>query len=87
MITDDRQLQSSLAGLVAAHQVPGAICAVWADGRVSAAATGIANLNTGEPMTAATAYLTGSITKVILSTIIMTVVEEGLLDLDEPLVS
>jgi CubicO group peptidase (beta-lactamase class C family) len=84
---DDGTLQSWLDELVGTHEVPGAVCAVWAGGRVSAAAAGIANLNTGEPMTVDTAYLTGSITKVVLSTIIMTVVEEGLLELDAPLVS
>lgn len=80
-------LQPRLDELVAEQSVPGAVCAIWADGRVSAAASGVANLNTGEPMTVDTAYLTGSITKVFLATIIMTVVEEGLLDLDTPLVS
>lgn len=87
MPIDDGTLQSWLDELVAEHQVPGAVCAVWSAGRVSSAATGVANLRTGVPMTVDTAYLTGSITKVILSTIIMTVVEEGLVDLDAPVVS
>jgi CubicO group peptidase (beta-lactamase class C family) len=84
---DDNQLQAWLDDLAARHRVPGVVCAISDAGRVSTAATGIANLNTGVPMTVDTAYLTGSITKVVLSTIIMTVVEEGLLDLDSPLVS
>lgn len=87
MPLDDSQLQAWLDDLAAKHRVPGVVCAIWDAGRVSTAATGIANLNTGVPMTVDTAYLTGSITKVVLSTIIMTVVEEGLLDLDSPLVS
>ncbi|MDX6450119.1 MAG: hypothetical protein QOH16_168 [Gaiellaceae bacterium] len=87
MPLDDNQLQAWLDDLAARHRVPGVVCAISDAGRVSTAATGIANLNTGVPMTVDTAYLTGSITKVVLSTIIMTVVEEGLLDLDSPLVS
>lgn len=87
MPIDEGTLQSWLDELVAEHRVPGAVCALWADGRVSSAATGVANLRTGVPMTVDTAYLTGSITKVVLSTIIMTVVEEGLLDLDATVVS
>ena len=87
MLLDEGQLQAGLDELVAKHRVPGAVCAMWHAGRMSAAATGTANLNTGEPMTVDTGYLTGSITKVVLATIIMTVVEEGLLELDAPVVS
>jgi CubicO group peptidase (beta-lactamase class C family) len=60
---------------------------VWQDGELITAAAGLANLNTGVPMTADTAYLTGSITKVWATTLFMTFVEEGLLDLDVPIVS
>jgi CubicO group peptidase (beta-lactamase class C family) len=80
-------LQGQLGELVAKHRVPGAVVAVWQDGELITAAAGLANLNTGVPMTVDTAYLTGSITKVWATTLFMTFVEEGLLDLDVPIVS
>jgi CubicO group peptidase (beta-lactamase class C family) len=80
-------LQGQLDELVARHPVPGAVVAVWQDGTLMTAAAGVANLNTGEPMTVDTAFLTGSITKVWATTMFLTFVEEGLLDLDAPIVS
>lgn len=80
-------LQGQLGELVARHRVPGAVVAVWQDGELITAAAGLANLNTGVPMTVDTAFLTGSVTKVWATTLFMTFVEEGLLDLDVPIVS
>jgi CubicO group peptidase (beta-lactamase class C family) len=80
-------LQGQLGQLVARHRVPGAVVAVWQDGELITAAAGLANLNTGVPMTVDTAFLTGSITKVWATTLFLTFVEEGLLDLDVPIVS
>jgi CubicO group peptidase (beta-lactamase class C family) len=80
-------LQGQLEELVAKHRVPGAVVAVWQDGELITAAAGLANLNTGVPMTADTAYLTGSITKVWATTLFLTFAEEGLIDLDVPIVS
>ncbi|MDX2059036.1 MAG: serine hydrolase domain-containing protein [Gemmatimonadales bacterium] len=54
------------------------------DGAAQVAAAGIANLNTGVPMTPDTAFLTGSITKVWTTTVVMTLVDQGKLDLDRP---
>jgi CubicO group peptidase (beta-lactamase class C family) len=80
-------LHDQLSELVAKHRVPGAVVAVWRDGELITAAAGVANLNTGAAMTVDTAFLTGSITKVWATTMFMTFVEEGLLDLDVPIVS
>src|SRR5579859_2380466 len=87
MSVSQSALQDQLGDLVAKHRVPGAVVAVWQDGELITAATGVANLNTGVPMTVDTAFLTGSITKVWATTMFMTFVEEGLLDLDVPIVS
>jgi CubicO group peptidase (beta-lactamase class C family) len=87
MSLSQSDLQGHLGELVAAHHVPGAVVAVWQDGDLITAAAGLANLNTSVPMTVDTAYLTGSITKVWATTLFMTFVEEGLLDLDVPIVS
>ena len=87
MSVSQPDLQGQLGELVAKHRVPGAVVAVWQDGELITAAAGLANLNTGVPMTVDTAFLTGSITKVWATTMFMTFVEEGLLDLDVPIVS
>lgn len=87
MSVSQAELQEELSELVTKHRVPGAVVAVWQDGALSTAAAGVANLNTGVPMTVDTAFLTGSITKVWATTMFMTFVEEGLLDLDEPIIS
>jgi CubicO group peptidase (beta-lactamase class C family) len=79
-------LQDQLGQLVEKYRVPGAVVAVWSDGELVTAAAGVANLNTGVPMTVDTAYLTGSITKVWATTLFMTFVEDGLIDLDVPIV-
>ena len=63
MSVSKADLQGQLAELVAKHRVPGAVVAVWQDGELITAAAGLANLNTGVPMTADTAFLTGSITE------------------------
>lgn len=47
-------------------------------------AHGVSNLNTGLPMTVDTAYLVGSITKVMTTTLLLRYVERGLVDLDAP---
>ena len=87
MSVSQPELQGELGDLVAKHRVPGAVVAVWRDGALITAAAGLANINTGVPMTVDTAFLTGSITKVWATTMFMTFVEEGLLDLDVPIVS
>lgn len=86
MPVSQQVLQDQLSELIAKHRVPGAVVAVWRDGELITAAAGVANLNTGAAMTVDTAFLTGSITKVWATTMFMTFVEEGLLDLDVPIV-
>jgi CubicO group peptidase (beta-lactamase class C family) len=63
------------------------VAAVWADGVLATAATGVRNLNTGEPMTVDTGFITGSITKVWVTTLVMTLVADGVIDLDEKIVT
>src|SRR3984957_8900443 len=86
MPVSQQVLQDQLGELVTKYRVPGAVVAVWHDGELITAAAGQANLNTEVPMTADTAFLPGSITKVWATTMFLTFVEEGLLDLDVPIV-
>ncbi|TCO59614.1 serine hydrolase domain-containing protein [Actinocrispum wychmicini] len=78
------ELQETVRELVARSGVPGAVVGVLEDGRVETAAAGVANLNSGVEMTPDTLFLTGSITKVWTTTLLMSLVEQDLVDLDSP---
>ncbi len=78
------ELQETVQELVARSGVPGAVVGVLEDGRIETAAAGTANLNSGVEMTPDTLFLTGSITKVWTTTLLMSLVEQGLIDLDAP---
>ncbi|HYZ93787.1 MAG TPA: serine hydrolase domain-containing protein [Actinomycetota bacterium] len=77
-------LQSRLTELCKQQQVPGAALGVLHDGDVTAVATGVINLNTGVETTPDTLFQIGSITKPWTATVVMQLVEEGLVSLDEP---
>jgi D-alanyl-D-alanine carboxypeptidase len=67
---------------VVATGVPGAVAvAVGPAGRIEAAA-GIADLATGEPLTAEHRFRIGSVTKIFVATVVLQLVAEGLLDLE-----
>ena len=79
-------LQAQLAELAPKSLVPGYVAAVYHAGQQIALVHGIANLNTGAPMTADTGWLLGSITKVLTTTALLRLVERGQVDLDQPVV-
>ncbi|WP_433263386.1 serine hydrolase domain-containing protein [Actinosynnema sp. CS-041913] len=79
-------LPGRLAGLIAEHGVPGAQAAVLVDGEVVDAAAGVLSVATGVETTTDSVFQVGSITKVWTATLVMQLVEDGLLDLDEPVV-
>ncbi|MEU0316467.1 serine hydrolase domain-containing protein [Nocardioides sp. NPDC006273] len=79
-----RFLQESFADLVAEHGVPGASIAVLAGDQVITAAAGTTSLATGVEVDTETVFQIGSITKVWTTTLVMQLVDEGLLDLDRP---
>jgi CubicO group peptidase (beta-lactamase class C family) len=85
MSLSQSELQAEVERLVTKHRVPGAVVARWQNGTLCTAAAGLGNLNTNAPMTVDTGFLTGSITKVWATTLVMVLVEEGLLDLDVPI--
>jgi CubicO group peptidase (beta-lactamase class C family) len=78
-------LQQLLDELRTKHGVPGASLAVLADGEVGAAASGLLNLDTGVEATTSSLFQLGSITKVWTTTVVMQLVDEGLVELDAPL--
>lgn len=67
--------------------VPGLAIAVLRDGEVDARGFGVTNRETEQPVTPNTLFQIGSISKVFTATLIMRLVEEGLLDLDTPVAS
>jgi len=83
---DHADLDAIVLELLAKHRIPGAVVGIYQNGRVAAGAGGVANLNTGAPMTADTGFLTGSITKVWTASLLMTFVDAGAIDLDRPVV-
>ncbi len=78
------ELEARLGASIKAHNVPGASAAMLSDGAVFAAAAGVVNLDTGVPVTTETVMHVGSITKVLTTTLVMQLVDEGLAGLDDP---
>ena len=64
--------------------MPGAVVGVWHDGEIELAATGVCSTATGIDVTTDTLFQIGSITKVWTATLVMQLVDEGLVDLDAP---
>src|SRR3954447_17127705 len=77
-------LQDQLATLLAEHEVPGAAVGVLLDGTVIDHAAGVLSKSTGVDTTADSVFQIGSITKVWTTTLIMQLVDEGKLDIDQP---
>jgi CubicO group peptidase (beta-lactamase class C family) len=90
---DQAHWQQRLDALAARHRVTGATLAVLrlGEGPDSAgdelveAATGVLNTSTGVEVTTDSVFQIGSISKVWTATLVMQLVDEGLLDLDAPL--
>ncbi|WP_331767489.1 serine hydrolase domain-containing protein [Embleya sp. NBC_00896] len=77
-------LEARLAELAHKAGIPGASIAVRVGDRTVAAAVGVLDTATGYPATTDSLFQIGSITKVWTTTLVMQLVDEGLLDLDAP---
>jgi CubicO group peptidase (beta-lactamase class C family) len=64
--------------------VAGAVVGVSIGGEELVLAHGSANLNTHQPFTEDTGFLLGSVTKVLVTTVLLRLVERGLVDLEAP---
>ena len=71
-----------LRELAAKARVPGAALGIWCDGQEVVAAHGVLNCATRVPVTGDSVFQVGSITKIWTSTMIMQLIDEGLLSLD-----
>lgn len=79
--------QEVLEELLEENGIPGAALAVMHNGEVIAtAAAGIANPDTGLQVTDDTIFESGSVGKVYTATLVMQLVDEGLVDIDKPIV-
>src|SRR3984957_6081479 len=79
-------LSENLSGLLAKYKVPGAAIGVYSGGRVVAFAAGGLSPATGVAATTDSVFQIGSITKTWTGTLVMQLVDEGLLDIDQPVV-
>ena len=87
MTIDIRRWQERLALLADKHGVPGASLAILEGDQVAEAAYGVLNIRSGVEATTDSLFQIGSITKAWTATLVMQLVDEGLLDLDEPVVT
>lgn len=77
-------LRQHLPALVAEYDVPAAAVAVLAGDEVTEHAAGILNTATGVAASTDSVFQLASITKVWTATLVMQLVDEGMLDLDRP---
>jgi CubicO group peptidase (beta-lactamase class C family) len=83
-----RRLTARLAELTVRHKVAGASLAVLHRGEIVAeAAAGFANIDAGIEATVGTLFQIGSISKVWTTTVAMQLVDEGVLQLDTPILA
>jgi CubicO group peptidase (beta-lactamase class C family) len=80
-----QDLQARLDALAGEYKVTGASVAVSQGATMARAHHGMANLATDAPVRADTLFAAGSVTKVLNASLVMTLVDEGRLDLDAPI--
>ncbi len=78
-------LRAELPALLEKHGVPGAAAGVLVDGEIVATASGILNLSTRVEADDDSLFQIGSITKLWTASLVMQLVDDGLVDLDEPI--
>ena len=83
--SDAADWQRRLDELVATVDAPGAVFGFQRGDERLVVASGVANLDTGQPMTPETLFPVASVSKVYTATLAMQLVDEGLLDLDRPI--
>ncbi|WP_166353411.1 serine hydrolase domain-containing protein [Phytoactinopolyspora limicola] len=84
---DQRHWQHRLADLARRYAVPGSVLGIAYGDQTVTAVHGVTNVHTGVEVTTDTLFQIGSITKVLTASLVMTLVDEGTLDLDEPVMT
>jgi CubicO group peptidase (beta-lactamase class C family) len=85
--TVEARIREQVAAFCASDQVPGFVAGVHHGGEQIIVAHGTANVATGAPMREDTGFLFGSVTKVLTTTLVLQQVDQGVLDLDTPVVA
>ncbi|MCO5177792.1 MAG: beta-lactamase family protein [Thermomicrobiales bacterium] len=80
-------LDSVVSAQMQRWTVPGVTVGILKDGKRSLHAWGVTNLETEQPVRPDTLFQIGSISKVFCTTLVMTLVDEGKLDLDAPVIT
>jgi CubicO group peptidase (beta-lactamase class C family) len=78
------ELKTIVEKQMADWQVPGIAVGILQNGEMQTYGFGVASVETGFPMRPDTVLQIGSISKIFTSTLVMTLVDEGKLDLDTP---
>jgi CubicO group peptidase (beta-lactamase class C family) len=81
---DEGDLAALLGHHAVRHAVPGAAIGVLHDGVATTAYYGVADVTTGEPVTAGTCFSAGSLAKSMVATVIAGLAEAGRLSIDDP---
>ncbi len=84
MTIDTERLHGRVVELLAEYGIPSAAIGVLHDGEITELAVGIKNVETQEATTTDTVYQCGSMTKTWTALAFMQLVDEGKVDLDEP---
>jgi CubicO group peptidase (beta-lactamase class C family) len=84
IIVNEGELGSLLQQHALRHSVPGAAIGILREGAVTTAYHGVADIRTGEPVTAETLFSVGSMTKSMVATVIAQLEGAGRLILDDP---
>src|SRR5215217_1735086 len=84
-LLDAARWQPRLEALLEGVGGPGALFAIMQGDEVVQCTAGVANLETGAPITTDTLFHVASISKVYTATLVMQLVDEGKLDLDAPI--
>lgn len=81
------ELEPFVLKLMEKWNVPGVAIGIYDGDDVEFAGFGITNIETGQPVAPETLFQIGSISKIFTATLAMTLVDDGLLDLDAPVVT
>mgnify|MGYP001175816701 FL=1 len=82
---DQEHLQEEIEAALAKHNGVGVSVAIYQGGELVQAAAGLANNVSGVEMTTDTVMHIGSITKIFNTTLVMQLVDEGVVSLDDPI--
>jgi CubicO group peptidase (beta-lactamase class C family) len=81
------RLESTVTEAMARWSVPGIAIGLLHQGQVEMSGYGIASVETVQPVVPETLFQIGSISKVFTTALVMTLVDEGRLELDEPVIT